>query len=104
MSPATSRGEPSLGRRCIRRSGEALIAITAPDASPATSGWRMSGSRRSIPHTSSPVMAATRAHTRATAGWTEPVTSLLVPPAERLALWRNVTICPTAGTDVGARP
>ena len=64
----------------------------------------MSRSRRSIPHTSSPARAATRAHILATSGCTESVTSLLVPPVERFALKRRVTVCPSAGTDVGARP
>ena len=104
MCPATSRGLPSLGCRCMRRPGVALISMMPPVAMPVPGGWLMSASRRSIPQTSSPMTAAARTHIRATAGCTEAVTSLLVPPVERLALWRSLTTRPRAGTDAGVRP
>ena len=60
----------------------------------------MSASRMSMPHTSRPPAAA-RQHIAATSGWTRSVTSVLVPPVDRLALRRSVTTCPARGTDPG---
>ncbi|HEX4094705.1 MAG TPA: hypothetical protein VHZ33_38810, partial [Trebonia sp.] len=64
----------------------------------------MSASRTSMPHTSSPTMAAARRHMSATSACTRSVTSLLVPPVDRLAFRRSATAWPRAGTELASSP
>src|SRR5215469_15486052 len=95
ISAATSRGVPSVGDRCMRRPGHAFSSSTAhgcagPCPAGSCSGALMSVRRRSMPQTLRPAAAAARRHSSATAGCTRSVTSLLVPPVDRLALRRRL--------------
>ena len=90
IAPATSRGVPSDGDRCIRSPGHALSSITAPPRAAGRPGAPgggavMSASRMSMPQMSRPQTAAARRHISATSPGSRSVTSRLVPPVDRLA-------------------
>ena len=53
---ATYCGSPSVGWVCMRNPGAALTSTMAPPIS--RTGWVMSGARKSIPATSSPITRA----------------------------------------------
>jgi hypothetical protein len=87
--------------------GQAFTSMTAPVGAGRAGrpiGEAMSGSRRSTPQTSSPAAAAARQHITLTSGWIRSVTSVLVPPVDRLALRRSVTTVPGLGTEPGCSP
>ena len=95
--PATSRGFPSLGAMCIRKPGAAFTSQMAP---PPLSWYDcvMSGVRKSTPPTSSPMASTVRTAISRLSGCTKSVTSIAVPPVERLPVERRYTTSPAAGT------
>ena len=58
----------------------------------------------STPAMSSPIICAASTARAATSGWTSSVTSVAVPPVERLALLRSTTRVPCAGTESALSP
>ena len=58
----------------------------------------MSGVRKSTPPTSRPIARMARTAIWRLSGWMTSVTSMAVPPVDRLAVARRKTISPAAGT------
>ena len=85
--PATSRGVPSLGATCMRKPGAALTSQMAPPVVLYDSA--MSVARKSTPATSRPIACAARTAISRLSGWTTSVTSMAVPPVERLPVERR---------------
>ena len=94
--PATSRARPSLGAMCMRKPGAALISQIAPPISLYDSV--MSVVRKSTPPTSRPIAFTARSAISTLSGCTRSVTSVAVPPVERLPVERRNTCSPSAGT------
>ena len=90
---------PYEGVRCIRNPGAAFTSTTPPFCS--SSGRMMFSTTTSTPQTCKPTMAAASIARAATSGWTSSVTSVALPPVERLALLRKTTRRPTSGMDSG---
>ena len=93
--PPTSRGRPSLGAMCIRNPGAALTSQMAPPISLYDSVTSVE--RKSTPPTSSPMAFTARTAISTLSGWTTSVTSVAVPPVERLPVDRRKTRSPSAG-------
>ena len=90
--PPTSRGRPSLGAMCMRNPGAALISQMAPPTSLYDSV--MSVLRKSTPPTSRPIAFTARTAISMLSGCTWSVTSVAVPPVERLPVERRKTRSP----------
>jgi hypothetical protein len=102
MASPASRGLPLEGYWCIRIPGAALISMMPPPCSP--SGRLMSSHTISMPATSRPMVFAARTQVSTVERGSRSVTSSAVPPVDRLALPRNSTTRPAAGTESGTRP
>ena len=98
----TSRGLPYDGARCMRRPGAALTSTIPPPCS--SSGRSTVSQTTSTPQMSSPTMRAASIARAATSGCTSPVTSVAVPPVDRLALLRSTTRRPFSGTESASSP
>jgi hypothetical protein len=102
IASPTGRPLPNDGCRCMRRPGAALISTMPPPCSRAGAGRcrrrrrrRRCRGRWSVPQ---PPPA------RQTSGWTSSVTSVAVPPVDRLALLRRTTRLPLRRNRFGRQP
>ena len=98
----TARPRPKEGEMCMRRPGAALTSTTPPCCS--SSGRSTFSQTMSTPQMCRPTICAASTARAATSGCTVSVTSVAVPPVERLALLRSTTRWPSAGTLSGVRP
>ena len=97
----TSRPLPNEGPMCMRKPGAALTSTMPPFCS--SSGRETDSHTTSTPQMSTPTIWAAATTRAATSGCTSSVTSVAVPPVDRLALLRKITRRPLAGTDSGSR-
>jgi len=93
---ATFLANPSEGSICILKPGAAFTSKIAPPFS--ETGVRRSLAMISMPQISNPMILAIRSHITMFAGCTSSVTSLEVPPVERLAVGFSNTSSPFGGT------
>ena len=98
----TSRPLPKDGLRCMRKPGAAFTSTTPPLCS--SMGCRTDSHTTSTPQISRPTIWAAAMARAATSGCTSSVTSVAVPPVERLALLRKMTRVPLAGTEFSSKP
>ena len=98
----TSRPLPYDGERCMRRPGAALTSTMPPPVS--SSGRTTVSQTTSTPQISRPTMRAAVTARAATSGCTSSVTSVALPPVDRLALLRSTTRRPFSGTSSAVRP
>ena len=97
----TSRPLPNEGLTCMRRPGAALTSTMPPFCS--SSGLMTVSHTTSTPQMSRPTVCAASMARAATSGCTLSVTSVAVPPVDRLALLRRMTRWPGIGTESGVR-
>ena len=102
MGTPTLRGLPNEGARCMRRPGAALTSTMPPFCS--SSGLSMVSQTTSTPQMCRPTQAAASMARAAISGCTSSVTSVALPPVDRLALLRSTTRWPWAGMESGLRP
>ena len=102
MGTPTLRGLPKDGARCMRRPGAALTSTMPPFCS--SSGRSMVSQTTSTPQMCRPMVWAASTARAAMSGCTSSVTSVALPPVDRLALLRSTTRWPWAGTDSGVSP
>jgi hypothetical protein len=98
----TARPRPNEGEMCMRRPGAAFTSTTPPCCS--SSGRSTFSQTMSTPQMCRPTICAASTARAATSGCTVSVTSVAVPPVDRLALLRSTTRWPRAGTLSGVRP
>ena len=98
----TSRPLPKDGLKCIRKPGAALTSTTPPLCS--SSGCKTDSQTTSTPQISKPTIWAAAMARAATSGCTSSVTSVAVPPVERLALLRKITRVPLEGMEFSSMP
>ena len=98
----TSRPLPNDGLRCMRKPGAALTSTTPPLCS--SIGSKTDSQTTSTPQISSPTICAAAMARAATSWCTSSVTSVAVPPVERLALLRKMTRVPLAGIEFSSKP
>ena len=98
----TSRPFPNEGLRCIRKPGAALTSTTPPLCS--SRGCNTDSQTTSTPQISSPTIWAAAMARAATSRCTSSVTSVAVPPVDRLALLRKMTRVPLTGTEFSSKP
>ena len=98
----TSRPLPNEGLRCMRKPGAAFTSTTPPLCS--SRGRNTDSHTTSTPQMSKPTIWAAAMARSATSGCTSSVTSVAVPPVERLALLRKITRAPLAGTELASKP
>ena len=99
---ATFLGSPLVGCKCILNPGAALSSTIPPLFS--DNGVVISGATISTPPISRPTIRIARSAIWTFAGWTESVTSIAVPPVERLAVVFNKRISFLARTDFRVYP
>ena len=102
MGTPTLRGRPKEGARCMRRPGAALTSTMPPLCS--SRGLSMVSQTTSTPQICRPMVCAASMARAAISGCTSSVTSVALPPVDRLALLRSTTRWPWAGTLSGVRP
>src|SRR5574343_252955 len=100
MASPTARPLPKEGARCMRRPGAALTSTMPPPCS--SSGLCMVSQTTSMPAMSRPTVCAAATAAAASSGWTSSVTSVAVPPVDRLALLRSTTRTPRGGDQLVA--
>ena len=86
---ATLRPIPTAGSICMRKPGAAFTSKIAPPFW--ETGKRKSGAIISIPQISRPMILEILSHMKILSGCTSSVTSVEVPPVERLAVGFNKT-------------
>ncbi|MNY28430.1 hypothetical protein D3C86_1624040 [compost metagenome] len=101
MASPTARPLPNDGCRCMRRPGAALTSTMPPACS--SNGLSMVSHTASTPQMSRPTIWAAATARAAMSGWTSSVTSVALPPVDRLALLRSTTRVPLAGTESAVR-
>ena len=96
----TFRPLPNEGLMCMRKPGAALTSTMPPFCS--SRGLRTDSQTTSTPQTSTPTICAATTTRAATSAWTSSVTSVAVPPVDKLALLRKITRRPFSGTELGS--
>ena len=97
----TLRPLPKEGLMCMRKPGAALTSTTPPFCS--SKGFKTDSQTTSTPQMSTPTICAAAMTREATSACTSSVTSVAVPPVDKLALFRRMTRRPFSGTELGSR-
>ena len=97
MASPTARPLPNEGDKCIRKPGAAFTSTTPPPW--VSRGCKMLSHTMSTPQMSSPTILAAATARAAIEGCTSSVTSVAVPPVDKLALCRRFTRLPLMGTE-----